>query len=69
MNKFTEYDHHYTVCHFCDKDKNIKNGLIALEEVKEFQAKRDGVQEYIRKSVLNSLCRECTDSISFLIKT
>ena len=68
MNKFTEHNHHYTVCNWCDKDKNIKKRLIALEEVKEFQSKRDGVSEYIRKSVLNSLCRECTDSISFLIK-
>ena len=68
MNKFTEHNHHYTVCNWCDKDKNIKKGLIALEEVKEFQSKRDGVQEYIRKSVLNSLCRECKDSISFLVK-
>lgn len=67
MTKFTEHNHHYTVCQWCDKDKNIKKGLIALEEVKEFQAKRDGVQEYIRKSVLNSLCRECTDSISLIL--
>ena len=69
MTKFTEHNHHYTVCTWCDKDKNIKKGLIALEEVKEFQSKRDGVQEYIRKSVFNSLCRECKDSISFLMKT
>lgn len=67
MNKFTEHNHHYTVCNWCDKDKNIKKGLIALEEVKEFQSKRDGVQEYIRKSVLNSLCRGCKDSISLIL--
>lgn len=67
MNKFTEHDNYYLVCNWCDKDKNIKKGLIALEEVKEFQSKRDGVQEYIRKSVLNSLCRECTDSISLIL--
>lgn len=56
MNKFTEHNHHYTVCNWCDKDKNIKKGLIALEDVREFEAQRRGVTDHVRKLVLDDMC-------------
>lgn len=52
----TELDHHFTVCGVCDKDKNIKKGLIALEDVREFEAQRRGVTDHVRKFVLDDMC-------------
>lgn len=52
----TELDHHFYVCGVCDTDKNIKKGLIALEDVREFEAQRRGVTDHVRKLVLDDMC-------------
>lgn len=51
-----ELDTHFTVCTHCDESKNITKGLIALEDVREFEAKRRGVQDYVRKWVTKAPC-------------
>lgn len=52
----TELDTHFTVCTHCDESKNITKGLIALEDVREFQAKRQGIHDYVRKWVTKTPC-------------
>ena len=59
----TELDTHFTVCAWCDTNKNITKGLIALEDVREFEAKRKGVQDYVRKFISHGICHFHKDEV------
>lgn len=58
-----ELDTHFTVCAHCDESKNITKGLIALEDVREFEAKRRGITDHVRKFVSHGICRDCKEEV------
>lgn len=60
---FIEHDTHFSLCGWCDESKNITKGLIALEDVREFEAKRRGVQDYTRKFISHNICHFHKDEV------
>lgn len=59
----TELDTHFAVCAWCDDTKNITKGLLALEDVREFEAKRKGITNHVRKFVSHTICRDCKEEV------
>lgn len=60
---FIEHDTYFSLCAWCDTDKNITKGLLALEDVREFEAKRRGITDHVRKFVSHGICRDCKEEV------
>jgi hypothetical protein len=59
MTKFTEHDHYYTVCAWCDNDKHITEGLLAVEDLREYNSKEQGLTDHVRKWISHTICPPC----------